>query len=125
MSARDSPKPESTDTGETTSSHRTDILLVSDLLDRNDIEVIDAEPETRPYVEVATTKDKIESIQAVLKDAETDQQYRIITPTDTNSLREWPISNREPDQPRTVFVIPRRGISFTPEQKNILRAAHI
>jgi len=125
MSTRDTLEPERINTSETTSPHRTDIQLVADHLARNGIKVINAEPESHPHLEITISKDKVESTQALLKDAETDQQYRIITPEETNTLRKWPISNTESDQPRTVFIVPQRGTRFTPERKSTLRSSHL
>jgi hypothetical protein len=125
MSTRDTPEPESIDTSETTSPRRTDIQLVADLLTQNGIKVINAVQEDNPHLEVAITKDEIEPIRTLLEEAATEHQYRIITPTDTNSLREWPTSNTEPDQLRTVLITPESGLRFTPEKKGVLRASHL
>ncbi|MFD1570130.1 hypothetical protein [Halorubrum laminariae] len=125
MSARNTPEPECIETSETTSPHQTDIQLVADRLARNGIEVINTEPESNPHLEVATSKNQIESIQTLLEDTETDQQYRIITPTDTNTLPEWPTSNTGREQLRTVFITPQSEVRFTPKQKGILRASYL
>jgi hypothetical protein len=125
MSARDTPKPENIDSTQQAKHEQTDIQLVADLLTENGIDTTEVHQKNPPHLEIRLKKPEVAKIQALIHEAETEHQYRIITPRNTTALRSWPTDKSETEQKRTVFITPDEGLSFTPEQKDMLRAGHL
>lgn len=125
MSVRDTPESECVDTTQKTGQEQTDLQLIADLLNQNGMKTTENNQRDPPQLELEITKRDIEDARLLIQEAQTEHQYRIITPEDTTALRSWPTSESEVDQKRTVFITPDSGFSFTPRQKDILRESHL
>ena len=125
MSVRDTSESECIDTTQKTGQEQTDLQLIADLLTQNGMKTTKNNRRDPPQLGLEITKTEVEGVRALIREAQTEHQYRIITPEDTTALRSWPTSESEVDQKRTVFITPDNGFSFTPRQKDILREAHL